>query len=165
MCLALLESLCKAAYLFWQVYRTKNHSQFLKVAVQPCQARALGVRVIKPSVYLMTTNWITCTRKPQDCHLNCDNEIHNSLVVASAHKGCPPCENPKSREQNLWSEPNKQQTIPHAWAFAATYGKAEVQKNTRAIIILDMLGALQEQIFSAIAPSLHGKRASIRRRK
>jgi len=45
--------------------------------------------------------------------------------------------------------------------------KAEVQKNTRAIIILDMLGALHKQIFSAIAPSLHGKlkRASIRRRK
>ena len=52
-----------------------------------------------------------------------------------------------SQEQYPQSEPDKQQTILHMLAFASTYYIYKVEvKITCAIIILDTLGVLQEQI-------------------
>ena len=51
----------------------------------------------------------------------------------------------------------KDETMLHALAFAATCDIRQRSKITRALMILDTLGALQQYIFSAIAQSLYSK--------
>ena len=55
--------------------------------------------------------------------------------------------------------------ILHALAFLVTYDIRLRSKIALTVIILDTLGALQEQVFSAIAQSLYSKRSSIHRCK